>query len=460
MKNFRTLLIYLAVAFLLGGYIYFFERGPVKSKDEEKKIKVFDNFVADDITEIQLENLGTTVNAQKSPVEIKKDDKGVWQIVSPKKVRADEANIRSLLSGVGDFTPDTTIDNPANLADYGLNSPNARSTFKTKSGTVFQLLVGNTGMSGSSIYAKRSDKNTVYLLPSYTIESLKKPLNNYRDHSFIKTDTVLAQKIQITRDGKVFTFEKDKDHAWNITDPIHDKADESKIRDLLNNVNNLRADDFVSDNPSGLSSYGLSKPHARVEIWPSDGGPSKSIWVGRKKEKTTSYFAKGGDSPAVALVGEFFDKSIDVKPAEYRDKSVMKFDVGTVKSLTVKRNGNATTYQKGDKGQWTAVGREKAQDEATNLLNLLSQTAISDFAAKDTITGLKTPSFVAEVILNDGTTRTYRFGKREKEQVFLASDKTKDVYLVPSGIVSQMESYFSTILTPVPASSPSPTPKK
>ncbi len=118
------------------------------------------------------------------------------------------------------------------------------------------------------------------------------------------------------------------------------------------------------------------------------------------------------------------------------------------------------TYQKGDKDQWTAVGREKAQDEATNLVNLLSQTVIADFAAKDAVTGLSNPSFVAQATLADGTIRKYRFGKREKEQVYLASDKTKDVYLVSAGVVSQMEAYFSTILTPVPAASPAPAAKK
>src|SRR5665811_15825 len=126
MKNSRTTLIYLALAALLGGYIYFFERGPVKKKEEEKKVKVFENFIADDITEIHLESPGTTQTALKTPIDLKKDEKGVWQIVSPKQLKADETTLRSLLSGVGDFTPDATIESPANLADFGLNSPTAR----------------------------------------------------------------------------------------------------------------------------------------------------------------------------------------------------------------------------------------------------------------------------------------------------------------------------------------------
>ncbi len=460
MKNSRTTLIYLALAALLGGYIYFFERGPVKKKEEEKKVKVFENFIADDITEIHLESPETTQTALKTPIDLKKDEKGVWQIIAPKQFKADETTLRSLLSGVGDFTPDATIENPANLADFGLNSPTARSTFKTKAGVSFTLLVGNSGMASSSTYVKTSNKNTVYLLPNYGVDNLKKPLNNYRDHTFIKTDSVLAKKIQVTRDGKEFVFEKNKDNVWTVTIPVQDKADESKIRDLLNNVSGLRAEDFVVDDPSGLSSYGLSKPLTKVEVWPNDGGEPKSILIGHKKEKTTNYFAKAGNLPAVSLVGEYFVKQTEIKISDYRDKGAMKFDAGAIKSLSVERNGKTVTYQKDDKGQWAATGRDKAQDEATNLINLFSQTTVADFAPKNAITGLTTPSFIATATLSDGTARKYRFGKREKEQVYLASDKSKDVYLVSAGVVSQMETYFSTILTPVPATSPSSASKK
>ena len=156
MKNFRSTLLYLGIAALIGGYIYFFERGPVKPKEEPKKDKVFENFVADDISDIKIENYGNTLSAQKSPIEIQKDSKDVWQIISPKNYEADESTLRGLLSNVGGFNPDDTIDHPANLAEFGLNSPTARCTFKTKIGTSFVLLIGDKNATGGiSLYKSR-----------------------------------------------------------------------------------------------------------------------------------------------------------------------------------------------------------------------------------------------------------------------------------------------------------------
>jgi hypothetical protein len=451
MKNLKSTLIYLAIAALLGGYIYFFERGPVKPKDEEKKEKVFDNFVADDIRDIVLENLGTTLNAKKTTIELKKNDKDVWQIIVPQAFEADEPTVRTMLSGVGDFNPDATIDNPTNLKDYGLDPPSARCTLRSKSGSSFVLLIGDKNMSNSSTYVKREDKNSVYLVASYAADNLTKGLNNYRNKTFFKTDTVLAQKVKITRDGKVFSVEKDKDNNWNITDPIKAPAEISKVRDLLNSISSLTIQDFENDHPSSLSRYGLSKPHIRIEVWSSDNKTPRSILIGHKKGTTTNLFASYSESSSIYLVGEYIDKTMDLKPNDYRDKKVMQFDGGAVKSLTVQHGEKTFVYQKDSKGQWSSPGRTDANGEGTALVNQLSGITISDFAEVGALTGLEQPTFIVDVTSADGTTRTYRFGTRDKGKVYLASDKTKDVYLVPDGVISIMEVYYNTVLTPVPA---------
>lgn len=455
MKNFKTTLITVAVAALLGGYIYFFERGPVK-KEEEKKTKVFNNFVADDIKDIQIENLGATLNAEKTPIVLQRDNKDVWQILSPKAFRADESTIRSMLNAIGDFNPDVTIEKPANLKDFGLDPPLARCTLKSKAGTTFTILVGNKDMTGSSAYVKTADKDTVYLATSYMADNLHKGTNDYRDHGFFKTDPVVAKKIQITRNGKTLVFEKDKNNAWNISRPLAARADSGKIRDLLNTISSLHIQDFVADHPSALAPYGLSAPHLRVEVWPSDGGPSNAILVGRPKDKTSNLYAKSGEEPYVYLIGDFFDKNMDLKVSDYRDKTILQFDSGAAKSLTVHRGSQVFIYRKDDKGQWSSPSRPNGATEAASLLNQLSGITISDFVEKPANTGLSAPPFVAEVGLADGTTRVFKFGKREKDKVNLSVGKSAEVYLVPDSVVSQIEGYYNTILTPVAAASPAP----
>lgn len=451
MKNFKTTLVYLGIAALVGGYILLFERGPAKKKDEKDKKKVIADFVADDIRSIQIEALGTTLSAKPAPIDLQKDEKDAWHITAPKAYKADDATIRTALTGIGDFNPDTTIEDPKNLKDYGLDPPVARCTLKSKDGKTFVLLIGDKSMSGSSAYIKTGDGKAVYLVASFATDNLKKGLDNYRDRSFFKTDSVLAQRVEITREGKSYLFVKAKDNSWDILKPIRGKGDAGKIRDLLNAISSLHIEEFVTDHPTGLGAYGLSSPRVRIEVQDSDSPKPHTILMGKKKDKTTNVYAKSGEEPYLYLVGEYFDKTADIKISDYRDKSPMQFDGGAVKSLTVRRGTSNYVYEKDAKGQWACPGRSDANNEATVLINLLSGTTVLEFPTKTEAVGLKSPFYVLEVALADGKTRTFRYGKRDQGKVYLASDHGPEVYLVADGVMGQLDAFYNNLLTPVPA---------
>ncbi|HXL73985.1 MAG TPA: hypothetical protein VN963_10215 [bacterium] len=135
---------------------------------------------------------------------------------------------------------------------------------------------------------------------------------------------------------------------------------------------------------------------------------------------------------------------------------MMKFDSVQAKTLTVQHNHQSYVYQKDDKGQWSSEGRVKAQDEAVNIVTVLSGSSIIDFASKNDSTGLSDPDYVIEVLLGSGEKRVYRFGNRQKGNVFLALDQNKEVYLASATLLSQMDAYYSAIMTPVAVSSPAP----
>jgi hypothetical protein len=133
---------------------------------------------------------------------------------------------------------------------------------------------------------------------------------------------------------------------------------------------------------------------------------------------------------------------------------MMKFDSAQAKTLTVKHNNRSYVYQKDDKGQWSSEGRMKAQDEAVNIVTVLSNTDIVDFASKKDSTGLADPDYVVEILLGSGTKRVYRFGNRQKGNVYLALNDTKEIYTASAALLSQMDTYYSAIMTPVVIASP------
>jgi hypothetical protein len=455
MKKIPQIAYYLAAAALLTGYICFFERGAVKTDaDKDKKTKIFEDYVADDINKIEVENLSTTVNTLKAPIILGKDDKDAWQITAPHNFKADQDAVHTVLNTFSNFNPESTIEKPADLAEFGLNTPSARCSMTNKMGKNYVLLIGDKSITGASAYVKTPDNASVYMLPQFSVSNLIKDVNSYRDKSFFKADDILANEIKIVRDGKATVFEKNKDGNWNIIQPIKVKADDQKINSFFSSINNLRISDYVDDNPSNPAIYGFSKPHASVEIGSADGKENHEILLGRKKMKSNVYYVKLGDEPNVYLTEGSIDKTLDIKLGDFRDKSMMKFDSAQANTLTVKHNNRSYVYKKDDKGQWSSEGRMKAQDEAVNIITVLSNTDIVDFASKKDSTGLADPDYVVEVLLGSGTQRIYRFGNRQKGNVYVALNNTKEAYTAPAALLSQMDDYYSAIMTPVVISSP------
>ncbi len=56
------------------------------------------------------------------------------------------------------------------------------------------------------------------------------------------------------------------------------------------------------------------------------------------------------ETASVYLVGQYIDKTMDLKLADFRDKKAMQFDGGAVKSITVKHGDSTFVYQKDAKG--------------------------------------------------------------------------------------------------------------
>jgi hypothetical protein len=458
MKKFRLSLIYIGIAVLVGAYIYFFERGPAKT-DEQSKTKVFDSFVADDIRKIRVEHFGATLTAMKDPIDIEKDGQGVWQVTAPKKYRADENTIRTMLSTIGDFNPENVIENPADLVEYGLNSPTARCALVNQAGVSFVLVVGNKNVTDSSFYTKTADKKAVYLLTSYGVGLMTKGLNDYRDHTFLKTDLVLAQKIEMSYGEKSVVFEKGKDNDWSILKPIKTKADATRLRDLLTNINTLRIEEFVTDQPSGLEPYGLDRPRGVFKVWPSEGDAVRGFLIGAKKPDTSFRYAKALDAPAVSLVRDYFDNTLDFKLREFRNKTLLRFDAAQAKTLTIRHADKKIVYQKALDGQWAAEGRPQANPEAVGLISDLSNALIQDFPEKTAETGLRDSAYSAEVILSDGTVRAYRFGSQEKEQVYVSMDTDPEAYLAPASMFTQIRAILTAPTPTVPPAAVTPAAK-
>jgi hypothetical protein len=452
LRFFRPVFGYLAAALLVAGYIYFFERGPVQKKAEIRG-KILE-FVPDDVQGVQAEFLGTSLSAKTPSVVIRKDGNGIWRIAEPRPLKADENTMRGFLGSVVDFSPEVSIETPENLSEYGLDPPAARFTFILKDGSSRILLLGGKNIVGNSVYVKTADKKDVYLLPSNLAASqLKTKLDDYRDREILKADTVSVKKIKLTRGGSAVILEKTPDNDWMLVSPERAKADGEKVREVLSRINDLRAEQFVEDHPSALNVYGLDSPRVQIEIWTAAGGAGRGLMLGRNKLKSASFFLKTKDSPSVVLAPQAFEKSMELKPDDFKDKKTFQFDPASTQAMSLRQGKTLIGYHKNEKGIWESEGRPGAGEEADRVVQLLSQTLITGFAASAARTGLEHPGLSAELTLAGGTVKTFLFGNVEKNNVYVSSGRGQGACLVPSGAYQAILACFKLSGGSVPAPS-------
>jgi hypothetical protein len=403
--------------------------------------------VADDVKEIKLQN--PAAPSGEKLIDIQKGSQDEWRILSPRKLKADETVMRAILTSLGDATPEDSIPNPAQLADYGLNTASAQAEFIFKDGSSQTLMMGDKGIGGASVYVKPLNQSSVYLVASYVAGNLTKTIDDLRDHSLIQTDLVQAGRLTVTHGGKTLELVKDKDSNWKLTRPISTKADTMKVRDVLTAVNDLRVDQFETDHPSDLKVYGLSPPSVVLEIGGAkSGAKDQTLYIGRDKLKTTDVFAQMKGSPTVFLLPQAFKKSLDLTPADFKDKALLQFDASLAVRLTVTHDSKSIVYVKDAQGKWESVGREKANDEGSGILSQLALLTITDFSPKKSKSGLNHPAYSVEVTFSNQTAHRYLFGNRVQDKIYLSTNRDSEIYLVSASVAAPLEIIFSA---PVPA---------
>ncbi len=175
-------------------------------------------------------------------------------------------------------------ENPTDLAQYGLDKPQAKAVVTYENGNTFTLLVGNTVTSGAANYVMVEGKNTVYSYYTYSLNYVM----TYDNMSFIGTGVIptIAQS-DAANISKITVKRKDWEEplilealpelpedstsirvfSYTFTSPYDVYLDLNTGTDYLNALSGLTAEKAVVVNPTDedYEKYGLKEPFCEVD---------------------------------------------------------------------------------------------------------------------------------------------------------------------------------------------------
>ena len=106
-------------------------------------------------------------------IEIRLDSENKWQLLQPNAAAANQTEVENLLSYLSELKTDDFAETEE-LKEYGLDSPTSSITANLNDGTSAKLFIGKEESEGGSIYVKRDDKETVFMLSKSSVDRLIK----------------------------------------------------------------------------------------------------------------------------------------------------------------------------------------------------------------------------------------------------------------------------------------------
>jgi Domain of unknown function (DUF4340) len=300
--SFRTTLVLLFLAVVLGAYAWFFERGEQPDTTKAEETAVFDDtFDAKDVQKLDITSPQGTVTLERAG-----DAK--WTLSTPAGARADKMLADGVADTLAHLKATRKLDDPKNLGAFGLDKPGIKIDMTLKGKPAPRtLLMGEKTVDNTSVYTKRGDAAAVYLIPTTLQSQVSKQPEEWRDKSLAAVEFSSVVGVEVERPEGKLAFEK-QGEGWMMTEPTKIPASKDEVEGIIRETTGLRVEKFVKDGATAadLPEYGLDKPRYTVRLRVG-GTASTQVLFGELEAKpsptphpaeTTAHPGKGKATPA------------------------------------------------------------------------------------------------------------------------------------------------------------------
>jgi hypothetical protein len=437
----KATLLAVGAALLLGAWAYFGERGPVVEPGETPAVAALAGLRGDDVTRVEVKADGPALVLARQGEQ--------WQIEQPLRARADKDQVKQLVQGLLDARVERVVATEAgDVKPFGLDKPKLEVTLTDKGGKQRSVQVGDKHPAQQySLYARLADDPRVFMLPSYTIDSLKnKHADDLRDKTVLAVTPDKTKRIAITKGGQTLVAERQGKDAWELTQPLRAPADKDEISFTLNQAKDLRVEKFFPEQPTDPEKYGLKPPEVQVTITGEDGKDATLLLGKPVPGQQTVYAMRGGD-PALLSVRKTAAQDLGKGVEQIRDKTLLSFKRDDMQRLAITSPAGALDLTR-DGADWKVTkpfqGKAKKEKLDTLLFTLESVKGtrfVEDKPQDLARYGLDAPQAKVSVWLKgESTPKELAIGKQSPDKTYFAKSTSQDaVFTVPEYTVSDLK---------------------
>jgi hypothetical protein len=455
--RFRNTLVLAVIVALVGAYVVGVEKPAMEREEQETRL-----------LDVDREKVaGLTLESPKGRIAIEKAELSGWKITAPRETGADQVAIDGILGTIEGAAVKKKLDEtPADLAPFGLATPDTTVVLTLSGGASRKLAFGRKTPIGGSAYVRRDDEPSVLLADDTVRATMQRGLDDLRDKTVLSFADGDVKGITISGvEGEPTVLVKDG-NEWALTSPIRATADATQVRSLLSSLRSLRATGFVDDAgapPDGK--YQLDPARVTVDLVLAPDGAKKTLLVGGATEDPAKkeIHAQVLPGDTVYVVGSHLYSIAARRAMDFRDKTVLAFDKDAVRAVTSRRTDGAGFRIEKTDGKWgvadagTTGVKEFIASRFVEDLRELKGTDIASETGPRPEFGLDRPAIEVVVEGADGPLGTIRVsvvGEGADKKIYAAADGSQTVYLLQEFVFQRVDKRrgdFLTLPTTTPA---------
>lgn len=271
-----------------------------RSLEEERTVKAWRK---KEIAELASDKLETIrLNYEDRAFTLTKEGQQ-WWIREPLHALADRLMVDGLIQTISGLTAEDFIDDKKPEEQKKFGPPKIILTLSGASQNQTVKFYQPAHLPGKKeedhFYAISSPEQPIYVLKGKGLDNLmQKDLYALREKAVLNIQRSAVQEIRIQAGPESFSLFK-KDDGWRMEDQ-KTEADREKVTKLLDELDLLKAQKFVEDNPKDLSPYGLAEPQRQITFYDKDKKLLGRLSIG--KDQGDLVYAKSDSQPSVVLV--------------------------------------------------------------------------------------------------------------------------------------------------------------
>ncbi len=384
MKNRSTLFLFVGIA-VLGAFIVAQEvwRAKVPSR-EYRRVRLF---ALDPATLVSLEF------RQSNTVVRCVQENGVWMAGSggPEMGRADMALVLRLVANLNSLGKGTTITAEQletrgfDAAEYGFAQPAIEITAVDNQGR-HEWLVGRKTALGDMVYVKEAADESLYTVMDKLLAVIPADPAQLRDRTLFAGEMAGVRQVEVRGTKEFVQMIKDARGAWQIQQPVSAPADSAEVARYIEQLYRLRIEDFVADNVSDFSIYGLQGGARQISLGGVDGA-SRMLMIGDElaDQDGMVYARRADDSSVFALKAEVLDL-LNVLSDRFRDASVLSVPSKEITGVSIRHGADALELQMEESGRWSVVAPvawAADADVVAELVKTWNEAVVIDYDVAD-----------------------------------------------------------------------------